>query len=44
MLIGDRNIGPDQPPFVIAEIGINHEGDIVKARQMIDDAARAGSE
>lgn len=44
MLIGDRNIGPDRPPFVIAEIGINHEGDIAKARQMIDDAARAGCE
>lgn len=44
MLIAGRQIGPDQPPFVIAEIGINHEGDIGKARRMIDDAAAAGCE
>ena len=37
-------IADDQPPLVIAEIGINHEGDIVKARRMIDDAAAAGCE
>jgi N-acetylneuraminate synthase len=44
MFIGRRQIGPDQPPFVIAEIGINHEGDIGKARRMIDDAKAAGCE
>ncbi len=44
MHIGGRHIGPDQPPFVIAEIGINHEGDVAKARRMIDDAAAAGCE
>ncbi|MEO8182724.1 MAG: N-acetylneuraminate synthase family protein, partial [Deltaproteobacteria bacterium] len=44
MQIGSRALGPDQPPFVIAEIGINHEGDIGKARRMIDDAATAGCE
>jgi N-acetylneuraminate synthase len=44
MFIGGRQIGPDQPPFVIAEIGINHEGDMGKARRMIDDAAAAGCE
>src|SRR5690349_6266774 len=44
MFIGSREIGPDQPPFVIAEIGINHEGDVGKARRMIDDAAAAGCE
>src|SRR5262245_17008041 len=44
MFIGGRPIGPDQPPFVIAEIGINHEGDIGKARRMIDDAKAAGCE
>lgn len=42
--IADRIIGIDQPPFVIAEIGINHEGDINKALRMIDDAAIAGCE
>jgi len=44
MQIGSRALGPDQPPFVIAEIGINHEGDPAKARRMIDDAAAAGCE
>lgn len=42
--IGDRVIGKDYPPFVIAEIGINHGGDINKAVQMIDDAYSAGCE
>ena len=40
----DRQIGGDHPPLVIAEIGINHEGDIRKAFQMIDDAQAAGCE
>lgn len=42
--IGNRKIGPDFSPFVIAEIGINHEGSLEKAKQMIDDAFRAGAE
>jgi sialic acid synthase SpsE len=42
--IGHRAVGDDTPPFVIAEIGINHEGDPAKAMRMIDDAAEAGCE
>jgi sialic acid synthase SpsE len=42
--IGSRKIGIDYPPLVIPEIGINHEGDINKAIQMIDDAHNAGAE
>lgn len=42
--IGERRIGPDHEPFVIAEIGINHEGDYEKAVRMVDDAAAAGCE
>jgi len=42
--IQDRLVGDDSPPLVIAEIGINHEGDPEKARRMIDDAVRAGCE
>jgi len=42
--ISDRKIGSSEPPFVIAEIGINHEGDFAKALQMISAAARAGCE
>ena len=32
--IGDRLVGAGQPPFVIAEACINHEGDIAIAREM----------
>lgn len=39
-----RKIGPAYTPLVIAEIGINHEGNFNKAIQMIDDAARVGCE
>lgn len=39
-----RQIGDDHPPLVIAEIGINHEGEIRKALQMVDDAHATGCE
>ncbi|HEY3594880.1 MAG TPA: N-acetylneuraminate synthase family protein [Polyangiaceae bacterium] len=42
--IGARAVGPEHPPLVIAEIGINHEGNFDKAVQMVDDAKRAGCE
>lgn len=42
--IGKRKIGVRYAPFVIAEIGINHEGSMVKARRMIRDAHKAGAE
>ena len=44
MKIGSRIVGIDYEPLVIAEIGINHEGDVNKARNMIDDAYAAGCE
>ena len=44
MTIAGREVGPDAPPLVIAEIGINHEGDFAKALRMVDDAAAAGCE
>jgi N-acetylneuraminate synthase len=34
--IGDKKIGPGQPCFLIAEIGINHNGDVELARKLID--------
>ena len=42
--IHNRNIGSAYPPFVIAEIGINHEGSMAKAKQMARDAAASGAE
>ncbi|KAB1067031.1 N-acetylneuraminate synthase family protein [Tamlana haliotis] len=42
--IAGRKIGQDYPPLVIAEIGINHEGSLMVAKEMVDAAARAGAE
>jgi sialic acid synthase SpsE len=42
--IGGRRIGPEHPPFVIAEVGINHEGQIDKALALVDAAAASGAE
>lgn len=40
--IGDRAVGDGESVFVIAEIGINHNGDLDIAKQMIDGAVKAG--
>jgi len=42
--IAGRKIGPEHPPLVIAEVGINHEGDVNKALQLVGAAAAAGAE
>ncbi|PJJ10973.1 N-acetylneuraminate synthase [Flavobacterium sp. 1] len=42
--IAGRKIGSDFPPLVIAEIGINHEGSLKVAKEMVDAALRAGAE
>jgi N-acetylneuraminate synthase len=42
--IGDRSIGPDEPTFVIAEAGSNHNGDLDIAKKLIDVAADAGAD
>jgi sialic acid synthase SpsE len=42
--IAGRKIGPAHPPLVVAEIGINHEGSLTVAKEMVDAAARAGVE
>jgi N-acetylneuraminate synthase len=41
--IGDRLVGPGEPTFVVAEIGINHNGDVRIAKQLIDVAVDAGA-
>ncbi len=42
--ISGRKIGYDYQPLVIAEIGINHEGSLEVAKQMVDAAKQAGVE
>jgi N-acetylneuraminate synthase len=42
--IAGRKIGEEYPPVVIAEIGINHEGSLQTAFEMVDAAHRAGAE
>jgi sialic acid synthase SpsE len=44
MKIAHREIGPGHPPLVIAEIGINHGGDLSVAKEMVRLAAGAGCE
>jgi N-acetylneuraminate synthase len=40
--VGSRLIGEDQPCFIVAEIGINHNGDIDLAKRLISVAVAAG--
>ena len=42
--ISDRKVGLDHDPLVIAEIGINHEGSLETAFEMVDAAIEAGAE
>lgn len=42
--LGTRLVGAGHAPLVIAEIGINHEGRLDRALQMVDDAAKVGCE
>ena len=44
MKLGPREIGPEHPPLVIVEIGINHGGDLDVAKRMVELAAHAGAE
>lgn len=40
--IGDRIVGDGEPAYIVAEIGINHNGDVDVAKRLIDAAAFAG--
>ena len=40
--IGNRLVGEGEPCFIVAEIGINHNGDLNVAKKLIDAAALAG--
>lgn len=40
--LGNKQVGEGQPAYIIAEIGINHNGDLSIAKEMIHRAAAAG--
>ena len=42
--IGSYLVGDDEPCFIIAEIGINHNGDIETAKKLIDVSVEAGAQ
>ena len=42
--VGSRRIGPNEPCYVIAEIGLNHNGDLAVAKRLVDVAAAAGAD
>lgn len=44
LVIGSREIGPDLRPFVIAEAGVNHNGDPDMAQRLVEAAAGAGAD
>lgn len=44
MRIGRRAIGPGHPPYVIAEIGVNHDGSRDRCLELIDAAAACGAD
>lgn len=44
MPVGDRLVGVGAPCFVIAEAGVNHNGDVALALQLVDAAAQAGAD
>ena len=42
--ISNINIGINYPPFCIAEVGINHNGDLNIAKKMVDIAKKSGAD
>jgi N,N'-diacetyllegionaminate synthase len=42
--IGDRAVGPGEPAYVIAEAGANHDGELAKAKRLVDAAVESGAD
>ena len=42
--IQGRRVGPNEPVFFIAEAGVNHNGSLAFAFQLVDIAAEAGAD
>jgi pseudaminic acid synthase len=43
MVINGRNIGPDYPPLIVAELSGNHNRSLDRALELVEAAAKAGS-
>jgi hypothetical protein len=44
LTIDGRRIGANEPCFIIAEIGLNHNGDLALAKRLVDAAVEAGAD
>ena len=43
-ILSGRTVGTGEPVFVIAEAGVNHNGDVALARRLVDAAAECGAD
>ena len=41
--IGKQAVGDSEPAYVVAEAGVNHNGSLVRAKELIKKAAAAGA-
>jgi len=44
LMIAGRRVGAGDPPYIVAEIGANHNGDMVLCRRLIEAAAASGAD
>jgi N-acetylneuraminate synthase len=43
-MIGDRPVGPDHPTYFVADVAANHDGDLGRAKKLIQLCAEAGAD